>query len=219
LIIRIPTIAATATLAAIPEAEQRPCVPRLPTSLRPCRRQRRFAGERDGDPAAQNRGIGAEQLVAQRRSDQRVAQSLTMCFGIALEAPQQESAFLIGQLIVDECRNLIVDLFCHWAAALSVLMSGSKQRGDFPVDSLACAKNSRTHRADGALHGLRDFFVAKALDFAQQNGRSELLGQVSDGSVHGLSDLFRSARGPRECRGRAGPVSDSVCSGSCVSRL
>ncbi len=74
-----------------------------------------------------------------------------------------------------------------------------QQRPQLLRDRLARPEDARAHRADRAIHDLRDILVAHALDLAQRDRRAQLLGQRIDACVHRLRDLAWSSADSRAC--------------------
>ena len=181
-IIRKPPIAATATRRGDAEAEQRPRAQRSASAARAFGVARQRSARR-----ARRRRAGADTDGMRARAARRAARRRSACSasrerarpGRARSAATSNALSSVRKLVVDEGGDLIVDLFCHWAAALSVLVVCVTSNGaSVLVDRFASAKDARTHGADRALHGLRDFLVAQPFDFAQQNGGSQLFRQV-----------------------------------------
>src|SRR5690606_13899479 len=77
----------------------------------------RRPGYRGRDAPTQVDGTRIE-LSAQRRADQGITHRLGTRLGIAFEASDEQGALFGRELVVDESRNLIVDLFCHGKALL-----------------------------------------------------------------------------------------------------
>src|SRR5690606_33800758 len=63
--------------------------------------------------AAQDQGVRLQQLAAERCADDGVADQPFARGRVTLEPSNQKGAFLLGKLVVDERRKLVVDWLCH----------------------------------------------------------------------------------------------------------
>src|SRR3954464_13540191 len=80
---------------------------------------------------------------------------------------------------------------CCFMPLPPLVFTGPQQWPQLLRDRLARPEDPRAHRADRAIHGLRDVLVAHAFDLAHLNRLSQLLGQPLDRRVHRLRDLVR----------------------------
>src|ERR1041384_5950667 len=67
----------------------------------------------------------------------------------------------------------------------SFVLPRIEERAQALGDRFSRAEDARAHGADRAIHGLRDFLVAHALDLAHLNRLTKLLWQVLDCRVNG----------------------------------
>ena len=134
-------------------------------------RQRRII-DLGTDPLAQPFDPFYAAVPTHRAADGEIFCGLLPEVKILAQPAQQQFGFVVRQLTIHESRNL-----CFYRIVHTFLPLLSNQRPDFFAYRIPGPENSRPHGTNRTVHCFRNLLVTHAIQFAQNDRGSQIIGQ------------------------------------------